>query len=331
MHNLQIKIGIAGYGERGKIFTRRLRELDILKNIYKLIGVYDIDQKKRQELYENCPYLNFYENLEKMLNDVDAIIDATSTEAHFRTTSAALKFGKHVLVEKPPALNLKEHEELENLAKKNDLVCFVGYTELFNPAVQYILKLDPKDFKSVRTMRFGPKPVHRKSDQGIIVDLISHDIQNLNTWTKETPEIIFVEEHEEEGFLRLKYKNFRASLHGLRIEGSEYRDRTLELYAKNKKYIVDYALQNIKLIEPPDGGPLDPKLFPQLKWAHQIKLSENIENTIRLERKEPLEALLIEFAKSIKSGKNSENIPTISNTKETTKIIENAKNMIKNR
>lgn len=58
-------------------------------------------------------------------NDVDAVVIGTPPHFHYNLAKAALKLGKHVLVEKPMMMNEAECDELIALAKKNKRVFYV--------------------------------------------------------------------------------------------------------------------------------------------------------------------------------------------------------------
>jgi predicted dehydrogenase len=57
--------------------------------------------------------------------DVDAVLVSTPTSMHFEHASAALRAGKHVMVEKPMALDLPQSKELVELAKQRGRVLSV--------------------------------------------------------------------------------------------------------------------------------------------------------------------------------------------------------------
>src|SRR5262245_44006028 len=56
---------------------------------------------------------------------VDAICVATPDDRHFAIARAALLAGKHVLIEKPSVLRLQELDELDRLARQNDVLAKV--------------------------------------------------------------------------------------------------------------------------------------------------------------------------------------------------------------
>jgi predicted dehydrogenase len=64
---------------------------------------------------------------------VDTICIATPDNRHFDTARAALAAGKHVLIEKPSVLRLQELDELDTLARKNDVLAKVVYHKLADP------------------------------------------------------------------------------------------------------------------------------------------------------------------------------------------------------
>ena len=60
---------------------------------------------------------------------------ATPVTTHYELAKLALEAGKHVFVEKPPAMRAHEMEELCELAEQRDLVLMPGHLLLYHPAV----------------------------------------------------------------------------------------------------------------------------------------------------------------------------------------------------
>src|SRR5258708_31712342 len=69
---------------------------------------------------------------------VDAVVVATPVPTHFALSKQALEMGKHVFVEKPPAMRASEMEELVALAAERDLVLLPGHLLLYHPGVQKV-------------------------------------------------------------------------------------------------------------------------------------------------------------------------------------------------
>ena len=74
-------------------------------------------------------------------DDVDAVVIATPVPTHYPLARAALEAGKHVFVEKPPAMRAAEMEELIGLAETGGLVLMPGHLLLYHPAVQKLKEL----------------------------------------------------------------------------------------------------------------------------------------------------------------------------------------------
>ena len=60
---------------------------------------------------------------------------------HYELAKHALEAGKHVLVEKPPAMRAAEMEELVALAAERDLVLMPGHLLLYHPGVPKLKEL----------------------------------------------------------------------------------------------------------------------------------------------------------------------------------------------
>lgn len=72
--------------------------------------------------------------VEQLLNvDIDFVCVATPDDRHFEAAHAALRAGKHVLIEKPSVLRLQELDELVQLARAQGVLAKVVYHKLFDP------------------------------------------------------------------------------------------------------------------------------------------------------------------------------------------------------
>lgn len=73
-------------------------------------------------------------------NDIDAISITTPNWTHAQFTIDALNSGKHVLCEKPPALNAKDTTRMVESAKKNNCILMFGFEGKFAEKIQYTKK-----------------------------------------------------------------------------------------------------------------------------------------------------------------------------------------------
>jgi len=80
---------------------------------------------------------------EEMLADdeLQAVVIATPVPTHHPLAKQALEAGKHVFVEKPPAMRAAEMEELVGLAEERGLVLMPGHLLLYHPGVQKLKEL----------------------------------------------------------------------------------------------------------------------------------------------------------------------------------------------
>jgi predicted dehydrogenase len=72
---------------------------------------------------------------------VEAIAIATPVAQHFPMAKQALEAGKHVFVEKPPAMRAHEMEELYALSAERRLVLMPGHLLLYHPGVRKLREL----------------------------------------------------------------------------------------------------------------------------------------------------------------------------------------------
>ncbi|MEM3419507.1 MAG: Gfo/Idh/MocA family oxidoreductase, partial [Nitrososphaerota archaeon] len=111
-----IKIGIIGAGYIGELHVRVCSEI----NDVKLLAIAEINEERGKEVakkYNTKWYKDYNDMLKK--EDIDAVIIATPEHLHLDPAIAAAEAGKHMLIEKPLATNVKDAEEIIKYAKKN--------------------------------------------------------------------------------------------------------------------------------------------------------------------------------------------------------------------
>ena len=71
-------------------------------------------------------------------DDVDAVILATPTQIHAEQAIAAMRAGKHVMIEIPMADSLKDAEDIARVQQETGLVAMVDHVRRFNPSHQWV-------------------------------------------------------------------------------------------------------------------------------------------------------------------------------------------------
>lgn len=107
------------------------------------------------------------------LNDVDAVIVAAATEAHYDLAMTVIAEQKPLLVEKPVADSLLRTEAILAAAEKLDLPFMCGLLERFNPAILTARSLIEAPFHVTAT-RHSPYAARIKT--GVAWDLLVHDV-----------------------------------------------------------------------------------------------------------------------------------------------------------
>ncbi len=116
-----ISIGIIGFGRIGAEHANWLLQ----SKSARAVAVADATPA-RQEL-AGQRNLKVYSEVPHLLADksIDAILVSTPTAMHFDHVTQAVAAGKHVLVEKPMALDLDQAREMAHLAQRHDRILSV--------------------------------------------------------------------------------------------------------------------------------------------------------------------------------------------------------------
>ncbi|MFA0752354.1 MAG: hypothetical protein IMHGJWDQ_000105 [Candidatus Fervidibacter sp.] len=115
-----IRVGLIGVGSIAQVaHIPNLKELGV-----KVVAVCDVVEERAKQIAEQHGIPHVYRDYRQLLkrDDVDAVVVSTPTATHYPIVTAALKAGKHVLCEKPPAMNEREAERMAELADQQKLV-----------------------------------------------------------------------------------------------------------------------------------------------------------------------------------------------------------------
>jgi predicted dehydrogenase len=165
-----VKVGVAGVGHMGKEHARIYSELQEAE----LVGVHDSNPDTARKIAAKCKTRAFG-SLEEMVDAVDAASIVTPTTTHLAIAEPFLKRGKHVLVEKPIAMNTEEARKLVDLAEKHGAKLAVGHVERFNPVLVALEERLGRP-RFIEAHRLSPYP-GRSTDIGVVMDLMIHDLE----------------------------------------------------------------------------------------------------------------------------------------------------------
>ena len=132
-----IRVAHAGVGGWGRNVARVVGELA------ELAWICDVDEERRDEYARRYPEARATASFDEALADdsVAAVTIATPVPTHHALARQALEAGKHVFVEKPPAMRGEEMEELVALAHDRGLVLMPGHLLLYHPGLRKVKEL----------------------------------------------------------------------------------------------------------------------------------------------------------------------------------------------
>jgi predicted dehydrogenase len=130
-------IGVIGLGYWGPNLARNFSELGVLS------ALCEVDPDLRERFGARYPGVRMYADVDELLSDdgIQGVVIATPVPTHFPLARRALAAGKHVLVEKPPAMRAAEIDELVGLAEERGLVLMPGHLLLYHPGIRKLKAL----------------------------------------------------------------------------------------------------------------------------------------------------------------------------------------------
>lgn len=138
----KIKFGLVGCGFVANTHAEILTKI----NNVRLSCICDTDKVRLESFANKYGVQNKFTDFNKMLNQdiIDAVIIATPSWLHSQMIIQSAKAGKHILVEKPLALNLKEANNAIRVCKKERVKLSVVYQYRFCPPAKRLKELTEK-------------------------------------------------------------------------------------------------------------------------------------------------------------------------------------------
>jgi len=132
-----INVGVIGTGWCGGIRAETCAKSPFVNDLH----IAEIKEARLKEVVALANPVTATTDYRLLLDNptIDAVMISTTPEpTHYPIAKESLEAGKHVLLEKPIALELREADELIRLARSKDLVFTIGYSQRFNPKFAYV-------------------------------------------------------------------------------------------------------------------------------------------------------------------------------------------------
>ncbi len=182
-----VGIGIIGYGYWGPNLARCVSETAGAR----LVAVSDRSVEALARAAKRHPGAALYNEWQDLVADpaTDAVIVATPVATHFELAHAALRLGKHVIVEKPIAASSREASILIEEALRRQCTLMVDHTFVYTGAVRKIDEIIQSG-ELGNVFYYDSTRVNLglfQSDVNVLWDLAVHDLAILDFLLKERP------------------------------------------------------------------------------------------------------------------------------------------------
>ncbi|MEM2105678.1 MAG: Gfo/Idh/MocA family oxidoreductase [Candidatus Bathyarchaeia archaeon] len=268
------KIGVAviGTGFWGRNHARVYKEMAETE----LLAVCDVDSERAKAAAKQFgvkPYTRT-ENMLKM-SDIEAVSICTWSTSLAKEAMKAIKAGKHVLIEKPMATNIKQAKQLLEAAEKAKVHITVGFLMRFIPGMQHIKKAIKEktigELVCATAKRVSEWP-ERIGDVGVVKDTAIHDIDVMRYLFGGEPIAVFAKtgsmkhkKFEDYAQIMLTFDGGRSAF----IESNwltPYKTRILTVTGSAAIMKLDYITQELTVESAKET------VQPRLAWQEPLKL-----------------------------------------------------------
>ncbi|PTY05640.1 LmbZ [Opitutaceae bacterium EW11] len=273
-----------------------------LKNA-RLLYACDLDAARANDLAKLAPGCRAITDFRQALADpqVDAVIVATLNASLAPIAFAAVQSGKHVLVEKPGALNAGQLRKIQAAARKAGVRVRIGYNHRFHPALQKARSLidtgvvGPLMFIRGRYGHGGRKGYDREwradpalsgggelIDQGVhLIDLAGWYLGGFSQVEGHASTTFWDMKVDDNAFLSLRTAAGQTAW--LHVSCTEWKNLfSLEIYGRDAKLAIDglggsYGLERLSYYKMlPEMGPPETTIWEYPRgdesWAEETRL-----------------------------------------------------------
>ncbi len=249
-----LRFGLVGVGRHGSRYAKHIHE-DFPE--IDLIGLWrrSAGEGKKQARQYGCRYFSTYSDL---LSDksIDAVVVAVPPTLNVSVCEEAAYRGKHILLEKPMAINVKEAIRIRQAVSRYGVRLMVSQTLRFNSVVMAV-KARISQLGSLHSIhlsqRFEPSPLawldrRDLSGGGIVLHTGVHSFDLLRFLTEEEANEVscrinrVVTRDTEDNFsaiVTLEKSNILASVMGSR--GTRGRNGLIEVAGESGQLIADHV------------------------------------------------------------------------------------------
>jgi predicted dehydrogenase len=299
-----VRVAVVGLGYWGPNLVRNLHEVRGAE----VAWACDLREEALAMLARRYPAVPRTTSLDEVLEDrtVEAVVLATPVSTHFELALAALKAGKHVLVEKPLATSSRQALKLLGAAAERDLVLMPGHTFLYSPPVKMIRdilaagELGEIYFISMSRVNLG---IHQP-DVSVVWDLGPHDFSILRYWLGELPTKVgattrgcVIPDTPDVAFIQLSFESGAIAHVELAWLAPSKLRRTTIVGSKQMVVYDDTSNEPVRIFD--SGANLrDPETFGEYKLTYRT--GDIVSPKVGVS--EPLALQLTDFCDAIRNG-----------------------------
>ena len=133
-----VRIAFIGAGGIARTHIKYLKQVGNCE----VVAASDVSTMSLDRLKQDYPEVRQFNDYTQMLaelgDQIDAVDICTPNSLHAPNAIAALKAGKHVMVEKPMAMNAKEAQQMLDAATKAGKQLIIGFQHRFDPRTKLI-------------------------------------------------------------------------------------------------------------------------------------------------------------------------------------------------
>jgi len=291
----KINVAVVGIGYWGKNLVRNFHELGALAMLC------DGERSVEERCGNEYKSVRFCGDFSVVLSDpsISAIALATPATTHYEMAKAALEAGKDVFVEKPLAIDVKQGEDLVNLAAAQHRVLMVGHILRYHPAILKLQQLIQDgalgQINYLYSNRLNIGKI--RTEENILWSFAPHDISVILSLLNEMPNRVFCQ-----GGAYLNRQIFDVTLSQFDFpSGVQAHIFVSWLHPVKEQRLVVVGSEKMAVFDDTAEDKL--VLYPhKVKWQNRVPTAVKANGEIvNLENREPLRAECQHFLDCVES------------------------------